>query len=351
MIDFNKLLAVLQRGWCHSVHEWKSVSSTWPTDACGFRFERTQLRANSLEIPWASGRILDVESCNEDGVELYDPGEERFYTEKELRPSDLDVLRLDQASFASWFSRHVGLGNRMPVENPQGLFRLPMQGSDVFLGLACLPKDCIQQIREVRALAKGEPVLVTLCEHSDVSSIQRAAQGMCLLPFRHVVVINETGVPEKCNLADVLQQNGRSISSGKLFPELPACTTWEDIVLEISTLSRFEVENEDMLQDKLRAFVVRNGEKLRSSRPRSVRELHEQFYSGNRVTNLWLMMREYAQAEGSPAQKADKKQMNRDNTNRCNLSKILRSLVGISEPPFKSTRGCPAKFKIRFSDF
>lgn len=262
MIHFGKLLELLRKGWTHPVYDWRGVSSTWPTDAHGLQFSNdTGSRAMRLEYPRGSGRYLDIEDITDNGVEVYDADDERFYIEADIKPSDLRVARLEQSSFAYWFSQHVGLGKKKPEQIEPGLFRLPMPDAYVFLGLEVEAKRCMEQLRHIRTKVKGEAVLITICPYTNLMCFQEGPMDIRLFPFLDVVHVNETGVAEKCDLKDSLHGAGRKEIRGSLRGfELPPDAVWEAICIEISTTSIHDAAYEDMFKDKVRFSFLRNGE-------------------------------------------------------------------------------------------
>lgn len=350
MTDYAGLLSMIRKGWSHSVYEWKGVISSWPTIPYGFDFSRVASQAIMLEYPHRSGRYLPV-SENSPTVELYDESEMCFFKPDGVNPSDLDIMELEKRSFALWASQHIGLGRKAPVEVSKGLFKLPTEGHHVFLGLEASASGCISQIHQVIQTNGTGCILISLCPHTNISTVEAAAKDIHLFPIDAIIQVNETGVAEKCNLYEIIGNLGRGMTKSTIDLQLPKDAKWEDIRMEISTLDTVDVCNPDMLRDKIRFSLVRNDIVLAQSSPRFVRDLHHRLHSGNAVTALWILMREYARGEGKRDAAKTPAKRDTDNTNRCELAKVLKELIGLTEAPFRQTRPSRTKFTVYFNNF
>ena len=350
MTDYVELLSLIRRGWCHSVYEWKRVISSWPIPPYCFEFSRVSSRATMLEYPFGSGKHLFVSETHPK-VELYDESELCFFEPDDVNPSELDTMKLEQKSFALWVSQHIGLGRKTPIEILPGLYKLPTEGHHVYLGLDASASGCISHIQEVINSNGKNCILITISPYTTISTVQKAAQDIHLFPIDSVIQANETGIAEKCDLYAIIGNLGRALTKSSINLQLPKDAQWEEIRIEISTLDPVDVHNSDMLKDKVRFSFVRNGVVLAQSSPKFVRDLHPKLHTGYSVTALWLLMRDYARGEGKREASKNKAKRDTDNTNRSVLAKVLKELIGLTEPPFLQTRPSRAKFSVCFRNF
>ena len=350
MTDYEKLLSMIRRGWSHSVYEWKGVISSWPTIPYGFELSRVSCLSTVLEYPRGSGRYLSIYEYSPK-VELYDDSELCFFEPDGVNPSDLEILKLEPLSFAAWVSQHIGLGRKTPVEISPRLFKLPADGHHVFLGAESSAAGCIAQIQQVINTNGKGCIFITISPYSKISTVEAAAKDIHLFPIDAIIQVNETGVAEKCNLYEIIGNLGRAMTKNAIDLQLPKDAKWEDIRMEISTLDTVDVRNPDMLRDKIRFSFVRNDIVYAQSSPRFVRDLHHRLHSGNAVTALWILMREYARGEGKRDAAKTPAKRDTDNTNRCELAKVLKELIGLTEAPFRQTRPSRTKFTVYFNNF
>ena len=350
MTEYSELLSLIRRSWRHSVYAWKGVISTWPTAPFDLEFSRVSGRATLLEYPRKSRRYLPItESFPQ--VVLYDDTDMCFIEPARVKPSDLDIMMLEQLSFAAWVSQLLGLGRQKPVEQAQGLFRLPAAGYKVFLGLDASAVGCLSHIRQVLKSGGEGCLLITICPCTNVSTVKAAARDIQLFPLDSLIQANETGIAEKVDLYEIVGNQARAMTKGRLNWQLPGDAAWEDIRMEISTLDTNDVRHPDMLQDKVRFSFVRNNIVLHQTAPKYVRDLHPRLHTGTTVTALWLLMRDYARHQGTRDANRTEKKRAVDNTHRSALAKVLKELVGLTEPPFRPTRPSRTRFTVFFNNF
>lgn len=343
---------MLRRGWTHSVYEWKQVFNSWPEVAAGLVLDSAEGEATFIEYPLGSGHRVEIVKTQPE-IEIYDECELFYGIAEGVLRSDLDLKTLNTASFAAYISRLLSLGNAKPIQmgNPF-LFKLPLDGRKVFLSLHSDAAQIKADIIEVRNKHGQDSVFIALFPHLSISTVQAEAAQLHAFTLDELIQVNEVGDPTKCTLIETIGNRGRVQREGFLGLKLPPEVVWEDLYFEISTRDRDDIKNKNFLSDKLRIKWRTGISDFSSSAPRSVLELHPRFHDGKFVTALWLMLRDYARGEGKRPPRKRVEDRNTDNTNRSQLAKVLKDMIGLDEKPFRSTKNISeAKFHICFKSF